>query len=109
MLQGKEFSMRARRSTKFTITVPEAGRRYFGLSRNGSYSAAKRGEIPTIRIGERLYVPIKAVERMLDQAGLADRLEPDAGQSAAQPVQGPASRLRTSLPSRSRRCAATAR
>jgi len=28
-----------------TISVPEAGRRYFGLSRNGSYAAAVRGEI----------------------------------------------------------------
>ena len=31
-----------------TMTVPEAGRRYFGSSRNGSYDAARRGEIPTI-------------------------------------------------------------
>ena len=29
-----------------TISVPEAGRRYFNLKRNGSYEAAHRGEIP---------------------------------------------------------------
>ena len=51
-----------------TISVPEAGKRYFGLSRNGSYDAAERGEIPTIRIGRLLRVPVRALERMLDRA-----------------------------------------
>jgi hypothetical protein len=31
-----------------TMSVPEAGRRYFGLSRGSSYAAAKNGQIPTI-------------------------------------------------------------
>jgi hypothetical protein len=48
-----------------TLTVPEAGRRYFDLGRNASYEAAKRGEIPTIRIGRLLRVPIVALERKL--------------------------------------------
>ena len=51
-----------------TISVPEAGRRYFNLSRGGSYEAAKRGEIPTIRIGRLIRVPVRALERMLDKA-----------------------------------------
>jgi hypothetical protein len=51
-----------------TISVPEAGRRYFDLSRDGSYQAARRGEIPTIRIGRLLRVPVVALERMLDKA-----------------------------------------
>ena len=51
-----------------TITVPEAGRLYFGLSQPGSYVAAQRGDIPTIKIGGRLRVPIRALEAMLDQA-----------------------------------------
>lgn len=50
------------------LSVPEAGRRYFGLSRNPSYAAAARGEIPVIRIGGRLFVPVVALERMLEQA-----------------------------------------
>jgi hypothetical protein len=49
-----------------TLSVPEAGRRYFGLSKNGSYDAASRGEIPTIRIGRLLRVPVRALEAMLD-------------------------------------------
>ena len=36
---------------RLTITVPEAGKKYFGLSVNAAYAAAKRGDIPTIRIG----------------------------------------------------------
>jgi hypothetical protein len=36
--------------------VPEAGAK-LGLNRNASYGAAKRGEIPTIKIGRLLKVP----------------------------------------------------
>lgn len=45
-----------------TISVPEAGRRYFGLSRNGSYEAAKRGDIPTVSVGRLKRVPVRAME-----------------------------------------------
>jgi hypothetical protein len=51
-----------------TLDVPEAGRRYFGLSRAGSYAAATRGDIPTIRIGRKIRVPVVALERMLVNA-----------------------------------------
>ncbi len=49
-----------------TLSVPEAGRRYFNLSRNASYEVARRGEIPTIPIGRLLRVPVRRLERMLD-------------------------------------------
>jgi excisionase family DNA binding protein len=52
-----------------TMTVPEAGKKYFGLSRDSSYRAAERGDIPTIRIGRLLRVPVRVLERMLDSAG----------------------------------------
>lgn len=48
-----------------TLTVPEAGACYFGLSRGASYEAAKRGDIPTIRIGKLLRVPVQALDEML--------------------------------------------
>ena len=51
-----------------TISVPEAGRRYFNFGKNASYEAAKRREIPVIKIGGRLRVPVMALERMLEQA-----------------------------------------
>jgi hypothetical protein len=49
-----------------TITVPEAGKEYFGLSRNASYAAAERGDIPTIKIGRLLRVPVRALEERLN-------------------------------------------
>jgi hypothetical protein len=69
----------ARKATKrqkaleppLTLSVPEAGRKYFGLSKNGSYEAAARGDIPTIKVGKLRRVPIRAMERMLDEAGRA--------------------------------------
>jgi hypothetical protein len=54
--------------TPLTIPVPEAGKKYFGLSRNGSYAAAERGDIPTIKIGRLLRVPVRVLEKMLDEA-----------------------------------------
>ena len=53
--------------TPITISVPEAGQRYFGLCRNAAYEAAARGDLPTIRIGRLLRVPVRALERMLDR------------------------------------------
>jgi hypothetical protein len=50
-----------------TMSVPEAGRLYFGLGRNASYEAARRGDIPTIRIGGRVLAVVAALDRMLDQ------------------------------------------
>jgi excisionase family DNA binding protein len=55
--------------TPLTLSVPEAGRKYFDLSRDGAYRAAERGEIPTIRVGRLLRVPVRAMERLLDTAG----------------------------------------
>jgi hypothetical protein len=51
-----------------TISVPEAGKRYFGLGRNAAYAAAERGDLPTVKVGRLLRVPVRALEQMLDQA-----------------------------------------
>lgn len=51
-----------------TLSVPDAGRIYFDLGKNASYDAARRGDIPTIRLGRRLRVPIIALENMLNAA-----------------------------------------
>lgn len=47
-----------------TMTVIEAAKR-LGIGRNQAYEAAGRGEIPSIRIGNRILVPTAALERML--------------------------------------------
>jgi ribosomal protein S14 len=48
-----------------TTTVPHAGR-ILGLCRGSAYAAAERGEIPTVRIGGKLLVPLAALERLLE-------------------------------------------
>ena len=48
-----------------TISVPKAGKDYFDMSRNSAYAAAARGDIPTIKIGKLLRVPVIALEEML--------------------------------------------
>jgi excisionase family DNA binding protein len=52
---------------RLVYEVPEAGA-MLGLTRNASYDAAKRGEIPTIRFGKLLRVPKAAFHKMLNGA-----------------------------------------
>jgi hypothetical protein len=47
---------------KVTCSVPEAGQ-ILDLSRGSSYEAAKRGDIPVIRVGERMRVSITQFEK----------------------------------------------
>lgn len=41
-----------------TISVPDAGKLFFGIGRNAAYDAAKRGDFETIEIGGRIVVPV---------------------------------------------------
>ena len=50
---------------RLVYTVEEAGR-LLGLSRSSSYEAVRNHSIPSIRIGGRVLVPKKALERMLE-------------------------------------------
>jgi hypothetical protein len=54
-------------ATPKTLSVPDAGKIYFNLSRAGSYAAAKRGDFPTIRVGGKIRVSVIALERMLEE------------------------------------------
>ena len=51
--------------SKATISLPEAGAVFFGLSRNGSYEAARRGDIPTIKVGGKMRVPVAPIAEKL--------------------------------------------
>jgi hypothetical protein len=51
------------------MSVPAAGRLLGLRSKNTAYAAAHRGEIPTLRIGRRLVVPVAALERLLSGVG----------------------------------------
>jgi hypothetical protein len=54
---------------KKTLSVVQAGEIYFGLKKDASYNAAKRGQIPVIRLGRTLRVPVVLLEKMLLDAG----------------------------------------
>ena len=45
---------------KATITIEQAAR-VLGLGRTAAYDAARRGELPTRRLGRRLLVPVPAL------------------------------------------------
>jgi hypothetical protein len=47
------------------LSIPEAGWKYLRLRRGAAYGAARRGELPILRIGSKDWVPIAAMERWL--------------------------------------------
>ena len=60
---------------RLTLTVEDAATA-LGISRAFAYEAVARGEIPCIRIGKRILVPIAGLNRLLESAGTA--MEPEA-------------------------------
>ena len=55
---------------RLTFTVEEAATA-LGISRAFAYEAVARGEIPCIRIGKRILVPLAGLNRLLESAGTA--------------------------------------
>ena len=53
---------------KRTYSIPEAAKA-LGVGRSAAYEAARTGQIPTIRIGKRILVPVAALERLLADSG----------------------------------------
>jgi excisionase family DNA binding protein len=51
-----------------TLTVEEVAD-VLGISRGSAYEAIRRREIPSIRVGRRILVPLPALERMLNAPG----------------------------------------
>ena len=50
-----------------TMSVPEAGMKYYGLARQASYSAAQRGDIVAIKVGGRLRAITAAMDAKFDR------------------------------------------
>ena len=53
---------------KRTYSVLEVAR-IFGIGRASAYSAVRRGDIPSIRIGNRVVCPKAAIDAMIEDAG----------------------------------------
>jgi hypothetical protein len=58
-----------------TVDVPIAGRIAADLSRNSSYAAAERGDLPTIRMGRRIVVPVAALRRLIGELPATESTE----------------------------------
>jgi excisionase family DNA binding protein len=58
-----------------TLTVEEAGF-VLGIGRSSAYYAARTGDIPTIRIGGRVLVPVAALRRLLGELLPTDEERP---------------------------------
>ena len=56
-----------------TLMDMEQARELLGISRSAIYRAAAAGDLPTMRLGRRLYVP---TARLLTMLGLAPEVEP---------------------------------
>lgn len=52
---------------RLTLTVLEAAEA-LGISRNSTYEAIKRGDLPFLRVGRRVMVPRAALDNMLEEA-----------------------------------------
>lgn len=61
---------------RLTITVEEAAE-LLGISRTSAYLCARRREIPTLRLGRRVLVPVARFMAMLDEEPPVD--DDDAG------------------------------
>jgi excisionase family DNA binding protein len=53
---------------KETLTVDEVAA-LLDISRNLAYESCKNGTIPCLRIGRRLVIPRKALQKMLEEPG----------------------------------------
>jgi excisionase family DNA binding protein len=51
-----------------TFTVEEAAK-VLGIGRNNAYALVRSGDIPTIRLGKRILVPVFALKRKLENVG----------------------------------------
>ena len=49
---------------RMTVTVPEYGE-IVGCSRTTAYESVRAGDVPTIKVGGRTYVPVPALKRKL--------------------------------------------
>lgn len=62
----------AQTSEPLVLTIEEAARA-LRIGRSAAYEAARRGELPAVRIGRSLRVPRRALEAMLAKAGASDQ------------------------------------
>ena len=64
-VEAAPFSRQAlQQSERSTISVEEAAK-YLGIGRAAAYLAVKNGELPSLRLGSRILVPVRALLELL--------------------------------------------
>jgi excisionase family DNA binding protein len=51
---------------RLTLTVGEASQ-VLGVSRSYAYELVRRGELPCMRLGRRIVIPVRALDALLDR------------------------------------------
>lgn len=69
-----------------TMSVDEVAQA-LGISRNHAFRCVERGEIPSVRIGRRVLVPVAFLDRLLDldYSGSMESARPVAGSTRRRP------------------------
>ena len=66
--------------SRSTVTVERAAS-ILGIGRSSAYALARSGELPTLRLGRRLVVPVAGLRRLLGETSPEDALSPRAADS----------------------------
>jgi excisionase family DNA binding protein len=86
--EAAPFSRQAlQRSERTTISVEEAGK-YLGIGRAAAYLAVKNGELPSLRLGSRILVPVWALLELLAGRSATEAPERRGGHETPQAVKG---------------------
>jgi excisionase family DNA binding protein len=72
--------------SRMTITVGEAAE-MLGISRTSAYLCARRREIPTVRLGRRVLVPVARFMAMLEADPTAGRATTTRGRASREPAR----------------------
>ncbi len=59
-----KFVKRPQEPERATMSV-ESAAKLLGIARGSMYQAVRRGEVPSVRIGRRIVIPRRALERLL--------------------------------------------
>jgi excisionase family DNA binding protein len=68
--QADEVTVECRACKRLVLTVTEAAES-LGISRSFAYELVRRGELPAVQLGRRLFVPKKALIDKLDLGRIA--------------------------------------
>jgi excisionase family DNA binding protein len=67
--------------TKHTFSVEAAG--FLRVGRSAIYEAVRRGTVDAVRLGERIIIPKRALEKLLGEDGSSPAAPPTAAESPA--------------------------